>query len=336
MTNSEVTNNSQTVAVTGATGFVGTYVVRDLLAKNYKVLALVRDPNNQEKLKTLKSFDDLTNPRLSFSGGELENVDYDTVLNGVDYVIHTASPFIYTAEDVQKEIINPAINGTVAVLKAASKIKSIKKVIVTSSGLAVVDLTNTEKNEFNDDDWASPPISNPYAYSKVEAEKAAWEFMKENEKDESTNHFKLVVMNPTFILGPALSTLINSSVGSIIKQLFNAMPPPPISIGIINVQDVSTAHILALESEKADNKRITINESVVPFKKFIEVAMKQFPQFKYNTNIPNLPEEPHSYKLRSNRLIDELGFKSFIPLDETIKTMIEHLLSNGLIKPELV
>lgn len=202
--------------------------------------------------------------------------------------------------------------------------------------MAVVDFTNTEKTEYNDDDWASPPISNPYAYSKVEAEKAAWEFVKENEKDESANHFKLVVMNPTFILGAALSTLINSSVGVIIKQLFEAVPPPPISIGIVNVQDVSTAHILALESENADNKRITINQSVVTFKNFIEVAMKQFPQFKYNTNIVNLPEEPHSYSLRSNRLIDELGFKSFVSLEETIKTMIEHLLSNGLIKPELL
>ncbi|KAK5578101.1 hypothetical protein RB653_003054 [Dictyostelium firmibasis] len=326
-------NNNNLVAVTGATGYLGAYIVRDLLEKNYRVLAFVRDTKDEEKLKTLKSFDP-TGSKLSFTGGDLETIDYEKELKDVNYIVHTASPFKYTSQDSWKEIINPAINGTLGVLKAASKILTIKKVIVTSSGLAVYDFNNN-KQVFNDDDWSNPqdPINQPYPYSKVAAEKKAWEFFKENNEKTDTNHFKLVVINPSYILGPALSPLINSSVGTIIRQLTLAEKPRNIAIGVVDVRDVSRAHLIALENEYADDKRILVNNKVVQFKDIANTIVEIFSQYKFNTNTLIEGSEPLIFTLKSNKL-DKLNFGEFIPFEETIKNMIQHLLDLQLIKLE--
>ncbi|KAM9965871.1 hypothetical protein ACTFIR_006050 [Dictyostelium discoideum] len=330
-----VENNDNLVAVTGATGFLGAYIVRDLLEQNYRVLAFVRDPNNQEKLKTLKSFDP-TGSKLTFTGGDLETIDYEKELKNVNYVIHTASPFKYSSPDPWGEIINPAINGTLGVLKAASKISTIKKVIVTSSGLAVYDI-GTKKPEINDDDWSNvqDPINQPYPYSKVAAEKKAWEYIKENNENPSTNHFKLVVINPSYILGPALSPLVNASVATIVRHLTLAEKPRNVAIGVVDVRDVSRSHLIALENDDANDQRLLVSAKVVTFKNVSDSIVQLFPQFKFNTNtLNNEDPEPFIFNLKSTKL-DKLNFGQFIPFDETLKTMTKHLLDLKIINPEL-
>ncbi|KAN0035918.1 hypothetical protein ACTA71_005211 [Dictyostelium dimigraforme] len=329
-----IENNDNLVAVTGATGYLGTYIVRDLLEKNYNVLAFVRDPKNEEKLKTLKSFDS-TGSKLSFTGGDLETIDYEKELKNVSYVIHTATPFKYSSPDPWGEVINPAINGTLGVLKAASKISTIKKVIVTSSGLAVYDI-GTKKPESNDDDWSNPqdPINQPYPYSKVAAEKKAWEYLKENNENPNSNHFKLVVINPTYILGPALSPVVNESVGTIVRHLTLAEKPRNVAIGVVDVRDVSKAHLIALENDNADDQRLLVCEKVATFKDITNTIIQLFPQYKFNTNTLVDGPEPFIFKLKSNKL-DKLNFGQLIPFEETLKSMVLHLLDLQIVKPDL-
>ncbi|EGC36777.1 hypothetical protein DICPUDRAFT_94241 [Dictyostelium purpureum] len=326
---------SKLIAVTGATGFLGHYIVRDLLNKGYRVLALVRDPKNEEKLKSLKYFNQSgDDSRLFFDGGDLEKVDYGKLFEGVDGVIHTASPFIYSSEDADRDIILPAINGTLRVLEAAAKNPTVGKVVITSSGLAVYNAFGGEiKSEYSDDDWANPPKSTPYPYSKVAAEKAAWEFIEKNNQDPTTNHFNLSVINPGFFIGPnaGISTTLNTSVNLIIQQLFNASPIRQVAVAFVNVQDVSNAHIFALENEGANNKRMLNVHRVINFKDMALTAMKLFPEFKYNAS--PIPEDSNIFKLEPKRL-NSLGFTDYISLDETIKTMIQQLLDTKAINPE--
>ena len=97
------------VAVTGANGFIGSHITKQLLAKGYRVRAIVRDPSNASKVAHLKTFPHSEN--LELAKGELKEEDYRVAFAGVQAVVHTATPYLYSAPDPDKEIVQPAIEG---------------------------------------------------------------------------------------------------------------------------------------------------------------------------------------------------------------------------------
>ena len=173
--------------------------------------------------------------------------------------MHVASPFTFTFKDAQKEIIDPALKGTLTLLNSCLKSKSVKRVILTSSTYAIVDTVDKSKT-YTENDWneSSSLTDNPYAYSKTVAEKAAWKFMEEKKP-----HFDLIVINPSMVLGPGHKSSLSQSQ-EIILDILNGKHPVLIDLifNIVDVRDVAKSHILAMEIENLKGRYLCMNKSV--------------------------------------------------------------------------
>jgi dihydroflavonol-4-reductase len=195
---------TNTVAVTGATGFLASHIIKQLLEQNYRVHGTVRSLANKSKYEFLLNFPNAQNLRLFEADLEREG-SFDEVFADCEVVLHTASPFFFGEKDAKKELVDPAVNGTLNVLNSCLKSNKVRRVVITASAASIYDPSQVAKGKvFTEEDWntASSLTQNPYWYSKVEAEKAAWDFTKKNNA-----HFDLIVLCPPFILGEVLSNV---------------------------------------------------------------------------------------------------------------------------------
>ena len=189
------------VLVTGATGFIASRIVEQLLAAGYLVRGTVRSlkkPRDVDRLRTLP----FAAERLELVEADLTHLgSFDTPAAGCGAVIHTASPYALTVNDPLTDLIGPALNGTRNVLAACAKTSTVKRVVLTSSMAAVTDEPDSART-LTEADWnAKSSLSrNPYYYSKTLAERAAWEFVAQEKPG-----FDLVAINPFMVIGPSLT-----------------------------------------------------------------------------------------------------------------------------------
>jgi dihydroflavonol-4-reductase len=248
------------VCVTGASGFVASYIVKELLEKGYTVKGTVRSPETPEKYQYLL---DLPNAKtnLTLVGGDLlVEGSFDSAVQDCDYVLHTASPYIVNVKDAQRELVDPAVNGTRFVLESCKKVPRIKKVVITSSCAAITD-EPINGHVYTEEDWneKSSLSRNPYYYSKVLAEKYAFEFL-EKEKP----HFDIATVNPFCVIGVELSGSkhLNES-NEIIAGMFKGRYPAILDFawGFVDVRDVATVHILVMENAEAKGRHIAYKQT---------------------------------------------------------------------------
>lgn len=248
------------VLVTGGSGYIGSWIVKDLIEKGYTVRVAVRDKDKTAKFDHLIELSRNSKGKVEIWEADLlKEGSFDQAAKGCESIIHVASPFTLRFKDAQKELIDPALKGTQNVLGAATRSGSVKKVVLTSSVGAVhgdaIDmkekgLTEFTEEEFNDTSTVS---HQPYSYSKVLAEKEAWKIYK------SQNKWKLVVINPAFVVGPSLTGASDSESLNFMKDILVgkfAMGAPDLWFGFVDVRDVAHAHILALEDPKAEGRHI--------------------------------------------------------------------------------
>ncbi len=259
-------NKEKPILVTGGTGYIASWIIKYLLDLGYKVNTTVRSLQDEKKFVHLKNLD---NGKLKFFEADLlkEN-SFSEAMKESEIVIHTASPFVVkNLKDVKKELIDPAKLGTRNVLNSVNKTPSVKKVILTSSVAAIhsdnKDIVLTKENKFTEEYWnfTSSETKNPYAYSKLLAEKEAWEI---HEKQKS---WELVVLNPSFVLGPSLSKRTDSTSVETMIQLGNGtffLGVPEFFFGVVDVRDVAMAHIKAFE-EKSSGRHILCSDSMELF-----------------------------------------------------------------------
>ena len=245
------------VLVTGATGFIGLHCIKQLLDRGYSVNGTLRSQDRQAEV--LDSLERNNTPTRHLSLFEVDlNRDsgWDSAIRDCNYVLHVASPFVLTDED-EDFFVKPAVEGVQRALKFSKK-HNVKKVILTSSFAAIHETLNNRQESFDEEDWSNPnkPGISFYAKSKTMAELAAWEFMEMENPD-----FSLTVINPVLVMGPSLSKDVGTS-NSLVKNMINGSVPgtPKIHIGIVDVRDVASAHILAMESSSADGERIIVSE----------------------------------------------------------------------------
>ncbi|XVE90424.1 hypothetical protein DITRI_Ditri20bG0076700 [Diplodiscus trichospermus] len=213
-----MSEEEKVVCVTGASGFIASWLVKLLLQHGYTVKATVRDPNDPKKTEHLLALDGAKERLHLFKAELLDEGAFDSLVDGCIGVFHTASPCFVTVKDPQAELIEPAVKGTLNVLKSCAKVPSIKRVIVTSSTAAVV-LTGKPlvDNVIVDETWFSDPVICEkselwYLLSKTLAEKAAWKFAEENGID-------MVTINPGMVSGPLLQPTLNMSVEPILSLI---------------------------------------------------------------------------------------------------------------------
>jgi dihydroflavonol-4-reductase len=248
----------KTVLVTGGSGFLGSWCVIDLLRRGYVVRATVRDLSREAALRTAVAREVDVMDHLSVVVSNLrEEAGWEQAVSGCNYVLHVASPFPSTQPKNPDELIVPAREGTLRVLKASFD-AGVERVVVTSSIVAITGGLKPGSAPLSEDDWSDPddPKLTPYARSKTLAERAAWDFVRERGEAE-----KLVVVNPGAILGPVLSDDRSSSIG-IVERLLRGMPGVPrIGFNIVDVRDVADLQFRAMIAPEAGGERFIAAES---------------------------------------------------------------------------
>jgi nucleoside-diphosphate-sugar epimerase len=252
------------VMVTGATGYVAGWLIARLLEEGFSVHATVRDPSDTAKSNHLVALADSSRGTLRFFKADLlEDGSYLEAMEGCGTVFHTASPFIVKVEDPQRDLIDPALNGTRNVLNAVNQTPSVTRVVLTSSCAAIygtdADVEKAAGGILTEADWntSSTIDTNPYPYSKTLAERAAWDMA------DAQDRWKLVVINPALIMGPGTAAKQSSASFNYIRALGAGAfkkGVPPVDFGIVDVRDVAEAHMRAGFIKKAQGRHITYAE----------------------------------------------------------------------------
>ena len=270
--------NTKTVVVTGASGYLGSWIVKEALEAGFTVRGTVRNPDDSAKtehLRRLAGAERLTLHRADL----LEPGAFHSIVAGADAVIHTASPFFtQSVADVQEELVRPAVEGTRNVLTAAGATPSVRRVVLTSSVAAVMgdarDAADNPGRRVDESCWnnVSSATRDPYSYSKTAAERRAWE------DSSCQSQWDLVVINPAFILGPSLSDRLDATSVSLIRQLGDGtfrLGVPALTVGFVDVRDVALAHIRALQKAEASG-RFILAERVATFPEMASALRQSF------------------------------------------------------------
>lgn len=333
----EIVGNKK-ACVIGGTGFVASLLVKLLLEKGYAVNTTVRDPDNQKKVCHLHELQNLGDLKI-FKADLTEESSFDAPIAGCDLVFHLATPVNFASKDPENDMIKPAIQGVLNVLKACAKAKTVKRVVMTSSAAAVsinnlqeTGLVMDEKN-WTDVEFLSSvkPPTWGYPASKTLAEKAAWKFAEEN-------NIKLITVIPSLMAGRSLTLDVPSSVCLAMSLLrgdeflmngLKGMQMLSGSISITHVEDVCRAHIFLAEKESASGRYIccAANTSVPELAKFLN---KRYPQYKSPTEFGDFPSKAKLI-ISSEKLIKE-GFTYKYSIEDIYDQSVEYFKEKGLLQ----
>ncbi|PIA53495.1 hypothetical protein AQUCO_00900233v1 [Aquilegia coerulea] len=307
------------VCVTGASGFIASWLVKLLLEKGYTVKATVRDPNNPKKTEHLRGLPGADERLHLFKANLLEEGSFDSIVEGCDGVFHTASPFITKYTDPQAELIEPAVKGTLNVLTSCAKRPSIRRVVLTSSMAAVAYKRNAQTaGAVIDETWFSDPdfvreSQFWYVLSKTLAEESAWKVAKEHGID-------MVTINPSMVIGPLLQPTLNTSAEFILNFINETFKNS--TLGWVDVRDVVNAHILAFEVPSASGRHCLV-DTVVHNSEVVKILRQLYPNIQLPEECADdKPYEP-IYKV-SKEKTKSLGVE-FIPFEVSLKETVESL-----------
>jgi dihydroflavonol-4-reductase len=259
-------DRSKPVMVTGATSYVGGPLVDKLLAAGLTVHAPIRNPDNKDKTKYLDQLAaDRPGQLRYFAADLLEAGSYREAMMGCQLVFHTASPFTMRVDDPQRDLVDPALQGTRNVLQTVNEVETVERVVLTSSVAAMygdnIDLEGLPGQMITEEVWnhTSSLDHQPYNYSKTVAEKEAWKI------HDNQNRWQLVVINPALVIGPGLNPWGTSESFRVIKQLGDgtaARGVPDFEIGVVDVREVAEAHVKAGFLPEAHGRHILCARSV--------------------------------------------------------------------------
>ncbi|CAA2968751.1 tetraketide alpha-pyrone reductase 1-like [Olea europaea subsp. europaea] len=296
------------VCVTGASGYVASWLVKFLLQRRYNVNATVRD--------------------LNHSLNRLRNCACGPLFSCIPFSAPAPAPApapllrLCQLCSFQEELIEPAVKGTLNVLRSCKKVPSVKRVVLTSSMAAVMFNSNPlNPDGIVDETCFSDPVfckeqEQWYCLSKTLAEEVAWKFADENGID-------LVVMNPGLVIGPLLQPTLNSTSEMILNIIKEGRTDYP-EYSVVDVKDVALAHILAMESPSASG-RYCLSGTLLSASEVLKILHKLYPHLNH---LQNIAENQHNVNPHPNRVSQEkakrLGI-SFTPFEVSLKDIVESL-----------
>lgn len=266
--------------VTGASGFIASHVVQQLLEKGHHVHATIRSTKNEKKIKHLIDMQARWPGKLTlFEADLLVPGSFDASIKGCSIVYHIASPFFIENKihDGHKQVVEPALKGTQNILAAVQKCETVKRVVLTSSVAAIfgdyADVRQMKDNTLSSKyfNTTSTVTHNSYSYSKVVAEKEAWKLY---EAQPSPRRWELVTINPGFVLGPSLSPTSESGSLSTLDQLLRGqlfLGVPDLRFATVDVREVATAHIRAAENPNSHGRYILADRKMHSFVEFARI-----------------------------------------------------------------
>ncbi|WP_118974771.1 NAD-dependent epimerase/dehydratase family protein [Taibaiella koreensis] len=277
------------VLLTGVTGFLGSHTAIQLLNKGYEVIGTLRSSDRIKAIREVIAKHTANSHNLIFAEADLSDAAiWRELTKDIDYVQHIASPFPRTLPRHEDDLIVPARQGTLNVLKAAAANK-VKRVVMVSSVAAVAyGKPKNERNKmFDEKDWTdekNKKDTTPYLRSKAIAEKAAWAFMRQN-----NTQLELTTVLPGAILGTVLEEDFGTSANIVIKILDGSSPAlPKIGFDIVDVRSVSDLLIRAMEIPQAAGNRYIASSGYLTFKEIALLLKQHYPNRKIPTvQLPN-------------------------------------------------
>ncbi len=333
----------QTVLLTGISGFIAKHIAVRLLDAGFAVRGSVRSLDKADVVHdtVLAHVKDKASvgERLSFVELDLtDDAGWVEAMAGIDVLMHTASPFPLVQPKNEQDVIKPAVEGTLRALRAA-RTAGVERVVLTSSVAAIMEGNHPDR-PLNEDDWTDPtsPNVNPYSRSKTLAERAAWDFVAREAPD-----MKLTVINPGFVLGPALDGDYGTSL-AVIERLLRAKDPmlPRFGFTCVDVRDIADMHVSAIGIGESAGKRFAGVAGFLWFSDIARVVKDTNPDRKIPTRVaPDLmirmlglfdpairtivPMLGVRQEVDSSRARDVLGI-AFRPLDEAVRDAAESVV----------
>lgn len=261
------------ILITGVSGFIAKHIALQLLRYGYEVVGTVRVLDKADKVRASLKTAGADISRLSFVSADLDSDDgWAEASNGCAGIMHVASPLPLAQPKDRNALIPTARDGALRVLRAA---KNVERIVMTSSVAAMMYRPGRPPIiSVREDDWSDPAWKTLSAYvvSKTEAEKAAWTLAaEEGFKD------RLCVVNPGFVLGPTLDDDIGASLEVIRMVMTGAYPVvPPVSYPVVDVRDVATLHVKALETPEAGGRRLICAAETLSFQEMAKVLKEAF------------------------------------------------------------
>jgi len=271
------------VLVSGASGFVAQHVILLLLEKGYEVRGTLRSLKRAEEVRSVLAKFNPKAKDIEFVEADLgADAGWTEAVKGCAFVQHVASPFPSVHPRDEMELIRPARDGALRVLGAA-KAAGVKRVVMTSSMAAIAYGHGDNRAEVSDETmWSNPegPDNTPYTKSKTIAERAAWDYVNGEGKG-----LELATVNPTGILGPALSKDVSTSL-EIPIRLMNGKTPgiPRLGFSLVDVRDVAECQVRAMELPAAAGERFLATHDFMWFEEAAAILRKEFPA--YDKKIP--------------------------------------------------
>lgn len=347
-------DKTKPVLVTGATGYIASWVIKQLLDQGISVNATVRDLTNPDRVEYLKAMSRTSTGELNlFKADLLDEGSFDAAMQDCELVLHMASPFyLSSVKNPEQALIRPAQEGTRNVLSSAKKSATVKRVVVTSSVAAVFgdneDIRQTRDGVFDETHWntTSDASHQPYSYSKTIAEKTAWAIAGEQDQ------WDLLVINPGWVLGPSLSKRTDSASIKTMIEFGNGTfraGVPELHAGVVDVRDVAAAHIKAGFTPGASGRHILVSD-VVPLMGIAGILKKHFgdsypfprmqaPKFLFWLLAPMYDRTREyvsknigikvSYDTSYSR--NDLGI-TYTPIEQTVKDHFQQIVNDGLLK----
>ncbi|WP_026909552.1 NAD-dependent epimerase/dehydratase family protein [Patulibacter minatonensis] len=340
------------VLVTGASGYVASWIVKDLLEQGRTVRATVRDPDKASGLEHLHELSAAHPGKLTLHAADLlADGSFTVGMEGCQLVIHTASPFLVgKVKDPQEQLIRPALEGTRNVLASVDATPSVRRVVLTSSVAAIYG-DNVEmrgRGPFTDQDWntTSSETHQQYSYSKTVAERAAWEIAGKQDR------WDLVTIHPGLVLGPSLTTASKSGSMTTMRHFVDfslTFGAPGLTLGVVDVRDVAQAHVRAGDTPEATGRYIVNADtlSLLQIGRILRSAFgprPSFPLFQAPKKVIELAAPAagltrefvkrnigRPLAFDSSRTVRELGV-AFRPARDSVVEHYQQMIDDGLAK----
>ena len=337
------------VLLTGVTGFLGSHTAIQLLNKGYEVVGTLRSKDRMDSIREIIGKHTANIQNLTLAEADLSNRDvWFELTRNIDYVQHIASPFPRELPKHDDDLIIPAREGTLTILKASVE-NQVKRVVMVSSSAAVIyGKTKHELNKvLNENDWTDETNrkdTTPYFRSKTIAEKTAWDFIKQDRSG-----LELTTVLPGVILGSVLEEDFGNSANIIIKILDNSLPAlPKIGFDIVDVASLADLLVKAMESSQAPGNRYIASAGHLTFKDVALLLKKEYPNRKISTReLPNLVTRLFSIfepelkpillelgvrrKLEISKAKNELQWQP-VSVQQAVSNCATSIFKNGLVK----
>ncbi|KAL6522478.1 Tetraketide alpha-pyrone reductase 1 [Orobanche minor] len=324
-----LTTGLEKVCVTGAAGFVASWLIkRLLLSGNYEVAGTVRDPCDEKKVGHLWELEGAKERLQLLRGDLMVEGSFDQAIMGCHGVFHTASPVIARTKqlwDPKAEILQPAVDGTLNVLRSCKKNPSLRRVVLTSSSSTVRVRDDLDPCiPLDESSWSCEQLCERlqiwYVLSKTVAERAAWKFCEDNKID-------LITILPSFVIGPSLPPLLCSTVSDVLGLLKGETEKFQWHgrMGYVHIDDVALSHILLYENENAKG-RYLCSSTVVDNHHLADILSSRYSHLPIPKRFEKL-DRPY-YDLNVSKLKGLLGMK-FRSVEEMFDDCVDSLTKQG-------